>query len=115
MSNSVIALPVSVEQVAVAIRQMKLPERKRLLDLVPELRQEMAETLPRTLDQARAAVERARAEVKQVLVGKSISPEEPFWGDLTISQYMNLPDETRAQLWEEWAGTDLEEIEEREV
>lgn len=32
MANSVIGLPMSVEQVAVAIRQMRLTDRKRLKD-----------------------------------------------------------------------------------
>jgi len=115
MVNSVIALPVSVEQVAVAIRQMQLPEQQRLLELVPELKQVHVNNLPRTLEQARAAVERVRTEVKQALAEKSIASEEPFVNGLTISQYLNFPDETRAQLWEEWAGVDLEEMEECEA
>ncbi len=115
MTNSVIALPVSVEQVAVAIRQMKLTDRKRLMELVPELRQETTETLPRTLEQARAAVEQLRAEVQQALAGTSLSPNEPFLGNLALGQYLDLPDDKRAQLWDEWAGVALDEIDEPEV
>jgi hypothetical protein len=115
MTNSVIALPVSVEQVAVAIRQMKLTDRKRLMELVPELRHETAETLPRTLEQARVAVEQLRAEVQKALAGTSLSPDEPFLENLTLGQYLDLPDEKRAQLWDEWAGVALDEIDEREV
>jgi hypothetical protein len=115
MANSVVALPVSVEQVAAAIRQMKLAERKRLIELVPEFRQELTETLPRSLEQARASVERLRVEVHQALAGINLSPNEPFLGNLTIGQYFDLPDDKRAQLWDEWAGVDLAEADEREV
>jgi hypothetical protein len=37
MSNPTFVLPVSVEQVAVVIRQMGKTERRQLLNLVPEL------------------------------------------------------------------------------
>src|SRR5574341_1582216 len=99
MANSVIALPVSVEQVAVAIRQMKLTDRKRLMELVPELRQETTEALPRTLEQARASVEQLRVEVQNALAGTSLSPDESFLGNLTLGQYLDLPDDKRAQLY----------------
>lgn len=115
MANSVVALPVSVEQVAAAIRQMKLPERKRLIELVPELRQEMIEILPRTMDEARASVEQVRVDIQQVLAQTSISSDEPFLGNLTVGQYLDLPDDKRAQLWNELAEDDLDEMEEREV
>ncbi len=113
MANSVIALPVSVEQVALAIRQMKFTDRKWLIELVPELQREMIETLPRTLEQARASVEQLRAEI--ALAGTNLSPNEPFLENLTLGQYLDLPDDRRAQLWDEWAGVDLDEIAEREV
>jgi hypothetical protein len=115
MANSVIALPVSVEQVAAAIRQMKLTERKRLIELVPELRQEMIEILPRTLEQARASIDQVRAEVQHVFSQTNLSSDEPFLGNLTLGQYLDLPDDKRARLWQELAEGDLDEIEEREV
>lgn len=62
-----------------------------------------------------AAVERVRGEVMQALSGPLLSPAEPFLGDLTLGQYMELPDEDRARLWDEWAGIDLEELEELDV
>ena len=40
MSTSVLALPISIEQLATVIRRMTPADRQRLLDLVPELRQE---------------------------------------------------------------------------
>lgn len=114
MANSVIALPVSVEQVAAAIRQMKLTDRKRLVELVPELRQELT-AMPRTREQALATVERLRVEIRQALAGAKLSPDEPFLGNLTLGEYLDLPDDKRAELWDEWAGIKLDEVEEREA
>lgn len=115
MAGSVFALPVSVEQVAAVIKQMNTADRQRLLKLVPELRQAAMQVLPRTMVEVRDAVERIRAEVTQALDGQSLSPAEPFIGDLTLGQYLELPDEDRARLWEDWAGVDLEELEELDV
>jgi hypothetical protein len=39
----------------------------------------------------------------QALGGQLLSPAELFLGDLTLGQYMELPDEDRARLWDEWA------------
>ncbi len=114
-SGSTFALPVSVEQVAVVIKQMGPAERQRLLKLVPELRQATIQAPSRTPGEIRTAVERVRAEVMQALGGQFLSPTEPFLGDLTLGQYMDLPDEDRARLWDEWAGIDLEELEELDV
>jgi hypothetical protein len=94
---------------------MKLTERKRLIELVPELRQEMMETSHRTLEQARTSIEHIRAEVQQALAGTNLSRDEPFMGNLTLGQYLDLPDDKRANLWDEWTEGDLDEIEEREV
>jgi len=115
MTGSVFALPVSVEQVAAVIKQMSPNDQRRLLDLVPELRQTDTQVPPRTVDEARAAVERVRAEVMQALGGQLLSPTEPFLGDLTLAQYLDLPDRDRARLWDEWAEVDLERLEELDV
>jgi len=115
MTGSVITLPVSVEQMAVAIRQMQFTDRKRLIELVPELRHEIAETLPRTLEQARASVEPLRVEVQQAIGDSNFSLDEPFLENLTVGQYFDLPDQKRAQLWDDWAKVDLEAMEERGV
>ena len=48
MSQSVFALPISIEQLATVIRHMTPVDRQRLLDLVPELRQEATRFPPRT-------------------------------------------------------------------
>jgi hypothetical protein len=76
------------------------------MELVPELRQETTEALPRTLEQARASVELLRAEVQQALPGTNLSPDEPFLENLTLGQYLDLPDDKRAQFWDERAGVE---------
>jgi len=108
-------MPVSVEQIAVVVQRMSPEERRRLVELVPELRQAATQAPSRTPGEIHAAVERVRAEVMQALSGQLLSPAEPFLGDLTLGQYMDLPDEDRARLWDEWAETDLEELEELDV
>ena len=115
MTTSVFALPISIEQLATVIRHMTPADRQRLLDLVPELRQEATRVPPRTPDEAQAAIERVREKVTQALAGQPLAPDEPFVGDLTLGQYLNLPDEARARLWDEWADGDLHQLEERDV
>lgn len=115
MFQSVIALPVSVEQLAAAIRHMSPADRQRLLDLVPELRQAATQLPPRMLDEARASVERVQTEVAQVLAGQCLSPDEPFVDGLSLGQYLDLPEEERACLWNVWANVALDEVEERDV
>jgi len=90
-------------------------DRQRLLDLVPELRQEATQSPPRTLDEAQSVIERVREKVTRALAGQLLWPDEPFVGDLTLGQYLTLPDEARARLWEAWADGDLHQLEERDV
>jgi len=115
MAKSVFALPVSLEQLAAVIRQMSPTDRQRLLELVPELREDPPPLPPRSLDEARAVVEQVRQEVVQALAGQLLSPDEPFVDDLTLGQYLDLPDEDRARLWNAWADIDLNSLEERDV
>jgi len=110
MPVSVLALPVSVEQIAATVRQMSPADQQRLLDMVPGLRQVATQISTRTLEEARVSVERLRTEVAQVLGGQRLSPDEPFLGDLTLRQYLDLPDEERARRWEAEADVDLYEV-----
>jgi hypothetical protein len=111
----VFALPISIEQLATVIRHMTPADRQRLLDLVPELHQEATRVPPRTPDEAQAVIERVREKVTQALAGQPLAPGEPFVGDLTLGQYLNLPDEERARLWGAWADGDSLNLEERDV
>jgi hypothetical protein len=61
------------------------------------------------------AVARLRAKVLAALNNQRLSPDEPFLGGLTLGQYHALSEEEKNKLWDEWAGIDLMELEEREV
>lgn len=110
-----LALPVSIEQVAVVIKQMSRSDRERLLDLAPELRQMALHAAPRQEDGGLAAVERMRLEVNRALGGQLLSPSEPFLGGLTLGQYLALPDEERGRQWDAWAAIKPEELAELDV
>ena len=110
-----LALPVSIEQVAVVIKQMSQSDRERLLDLVPELRQRVPRTSRRYGEQGLATVERMRGEVSRALGGQLLSLSEPFLGDLTLGQYLELPDAERGRLWDAWVEIEPEELEELDV
>lgn len=115
MTNAVFALPVSVEQIAVTIRQMPPPERLRLIELVPELRQATVAPKPRTLEEMRKNVDKLRTELLAALGGNRLSPDEPFLGNLPLGQYLDLPDHERGRLWEEWSALELDDLEEQRL
>lgn len=115
MSEIVLALPVSVEQIAIVIKQMSQTDQQRLLELVPSLRQLASPASARTIEQTRTTIERLQAEVMATLDNQPLSSDEPFLEDLTLGQYHDLPDEKKAALWEKWADVDLMELEEQEV
>ena len=115
MSDLVFALPVSVEQITAVIKQMDQADQERLLDLVPSLRQVATQPLVRTAEQTQTNIERLQTEVLAALDNQPLSPDEPFLGDLTLSQYHALPDEEKAELWDEWADVDIMALEEQEA
>ncbi len=115
MSELVLALPVSVEQIAVVIKQMSWADQERLLALVPTLRQIAAQTSVRTPEQIQANIARLQTEVLAALNNKPLSLDEPFLGNLTLGQYQALPDDQKTELWDRWAPVDLMELEEQEV
>jgi hypothetical protein len=101
MSKTMVAMPVTVEQIATAIKRMDQAERNRLFQLVAEPDESVINP---THAEAQAAVERIRADLLEALGGEPLSPDEPFMGNLTLGQYFDLPDEERQALWDEWAG-----------
>lgn len=115
MSSAIVALPVTVEQIAQAIRQMDVAERVRLLELVPEL-QEKAED-ERGEEEARISLAELQTEVNQLFSGKKLAIEDPFIGDLSVYDYLSLPEEERQSLWEKLAddNTWLHTIKEKDV
>lgn len=102
MTTTLPTLPVSVEQIAIAVRQMSVTDRRRLLELAPELREAVSQ--PRTLKEAAASVEYTRAAVQAALGDQPLSADTPFLDDLTLGQYLDLPEDDRAALWDTWAA-----------
>jgi len=115
MSQSTLTLPVSVEQIAVAIKQMNREEQRRLLKLVPDLSQAASEPPVRTIEEAQEHIEQLRVQVLATLGNQPLSPDEPFLGGLTIAQYDALTEQAKDELWDLLAGLDLMEMEEIEV
>jgi hypothetical protein len=115
MARSVLALPISIEQLAAVIRQMNAADRQRLLTLAPELLQDALQLPPHTPGSAQEAVERLRTEVLQALQSQRLSPDEPFVEGLTLGAYLALPDAERARLWAAWTEVDLDHLEEKDV
>lgn len=114
MSKTMVAMPVTVEQIASAIKRMDESERERLFQLVTEPDQSVINP---TRAETQTAVERIRTDLLEVLGGKPLSPDEPFMGNLTLGQYFDLPDEERQALWDEWAGEQdwIDQVEEVDV
>jgi hypothetical protein len=117
MSDSILTLPVSVEQIAVVIKQMSPADQKRLLDLAPKLRDVAIhqQSLDKNAEQIQTNIAHLRTEVLTAVGNQPLSPDDPFLGNLTLGQYLALPDEEKARLWEEWADIDLMELGEQEV
>lgn len=115
MQNATLALPVSVEQIADVINQMSDGEQQRLLTLTPQLRHVAVSTPVRTKAQIDASVAALQVEVLALLNQQPLSGETPFLGGLTLTEYHALPDGDKARLWDEVAGSDLLDLDEKEV
>jgi hypothetical protein len=113
--DSIFPLPVSLEQISLVIRKMSREEQRRLLDLAPDLREAALQVPNRMESQAREAALRLQEEIRADLYGELLSPEEPFLGNMTLGEYLTLPEEEKYALWEAWEDTDLMELDEREV
>lgn len=104
MQSAIVSMPVTIEQVAVVVRNMSRKDRQRLLELVPELR-EAPNPLPfAQVAQDETPVEQLRREVLAALDGQSLAPDELFLDDLTVGDYLDLPDAERARLWDTWTA-----------
>ena len=115
MTELALALPVSVEQIAVAIKQMDWDDQKRLLALVPTLQQVANQPASRTAAQTQENITRLQVEILSVIDNQPLSGDEPFLGNLTLSQYHTLSDKKKTELWDEWGADDLMELEEQKV
>lgn len=111
MGGKVFTLPVSLEQIAALIKRMRPQDRQQLLTMVPEL---VADAVKQKelLDDANQNVEELRQELLEELGGQPLSPNEPFLYGLTLGQYLELPEEERAKLWDQWGNVAIEETRE---
>ena len=115
MQQTLVTMPVSVEQIAVAIQQMSLEEQRRLLILVPDLSKIAQEPPAKMFTQEQANLEELRAQVLAALGNQPLSPDELFLGGLTIAQYDALTEPEKDALWDQLAGIDLMDMEEIEA
>ena len=113
MSRAVWPMPVSVEQIAVVVQRMSPEERRRLVELAPELREMLVPV--RTLAQAKESARMLREEVLEGLGGELLGADEAFLGGLTLEEYWGLPDRERACLWAGWVEEDWDATEEVDV
>lgn len=109
------ALPVMVEQIAIAVRQMTRADQQHLLDLVPDLRQLIRQPPARTSAEASDNVRAFREEVLAALGGQLLSLNEPFLNGLTLGQFDALPDAEKSDLWDRLAQVNPMEMDEAEV
>lgn len=109
------ALPVTIEQIAIAVRQMTRADQQYLLDLVPDLRQLTHQAPARTVAEASATVAAFKQEALAALDGRPLSSDEPFLNGLTLGQYDALPDDEKTSLWDRLAQVNLMEMDEIEV
>lgn len=108
MQSAMVAMPVTIEQVAVVVRNMSRKDRQRLLELVPELRETPSTPLSVQVAKDQAPVEQLRREILAALDGQLLASDEPFLDNLTVGDYLDLPDAERAHLWDKWtANADL--------
>lgn len=108
MGNSLLSMPVTVEQIAVVVRRLSDDDRRRLLQLVPGLGKSV-DREPSIDDPHTRSV---LADLKhEILAGKSgslLAPDEPFLDDLTLDEYLALPEIERARLWDSWSDDQVE-------
>lgn len=102
MSSAIVPMPVTIEQVAAVVRNMSRAERQRLLELVPDLRETPRGPLAQASSRGPSAVEPLRQEILAALDDRPLSPEEPFLDNLTLGDYLGLPDSESARLWDKW-------------
>lgn len=121
MTQARLTIPVSVEQIAIAIQQMSLEDQRRRLALVPNLvkiAQELSIQLPGQTQEPVQELDplaELRAQVLAALDNRPLSPNEPFLGGLTIAQYDALTEQEKNELWDHLASIDLMDMEEIEV
>ncbi|NOX63372.1 MAG: hypothetical protein GXP42_15720 [Chloroflexi bacterium] len=101
MNATVVSLPITLEQIAEAVRRLSPKDRQRLFEMVFEAEKTEPATSILDVDDAVKAVQ---DRLKESLDKWPLSPEEPFVDGLSLGEYLDLPDEERERLWREWAN-----------
>jgi len=115
MQSAMVPMPVTIEQVAVVVRNMSRKDRQRLLELVPELRETPSTPLSVQVAKDQAPVEQLRREILAALDGQLLGPDEPFLDEMTIGDYLAMSDAERERLWNRWEQDDAASWEEVDV
>ncbi len=100
MSATIVPMPITLEQLAAAVRRLSAEDRKRLFKLVSEM--EETGRSPFSVSEALAAAEAAREEIRAEMEEYPLPSDTPFLRGLTVGEYLTLSDEERARLWDEW-------------
>lgn len=114
MQANICTLPVSLEQVAAVIKQMRPQDRQQLLAMVPELATDAIKR-KKLLDDAAQVVDQLKQELLAELDGRTLSSDESFLDGFTLGQYLELSEAEREKIWDEWSEDALEDLEEVEV
>lgn len=58
-------------------------------------------------------MDKVRSELQKMLGYQPLTGDEPFMEGLTLNEYLALPEEEQARLWNKWEGFlyDLDEVE----
>ncbi|MEZ4515330.1 MAG: hypothetical protein R3C44_00320 [Chloroflexota bacterium] len=81
-------------------------DMRRLVQLVPALGKLPDEGLAGANVRQQAAIRELKREISAGLQGEAIAPDEPFLNDLTLDEYLALPEDERARLWDSWTTDD---------
>lgn len=103
MADMTIPVPLTLEQIAFAIRQMGKRERSKLLELFIEQDAEVAIS-PRQQQKIEHSLSVLKQEVDQALNGQTIKDESILFDGLTLKRYLELTDGEQQQLLDQWSA-----------
>lgn len=114
MRSNSSTLPVSLEQVALLIKRMHPQQRQKLITMVPEL---MIDTLmhKESNDNVNQIVQDLKEELLEVVGEQPVSSDETFLGGFTLREYLELSEEERNNLWDQWSMMNINDLEEIKV
>ena len=69
----------------------------------------------RDLPKSQSVVDQLRQEITVAVDGRLPAPDDPFLDNLTLGDYLDLPDTDRTRLWENWTAEEAVSSEESDV